>query len=167
MQQGKYTGIFSCLQMFVVSNGTDTRYIASAVCGKLKEQFLSTWVDKNNKAVNNYLDFTEHVLSIPQAHKMVTQYTVIDSKKKALILLRPYQIHAIEAIKDASKRQESGYVWHTTGSGKTLTSYKVARNLLQIPSLDKTIFIVDRIDLDQQTTSSFISYAEHLSLIHI
>ena len=161
MQQGKYTGIFSCLQMFVVSNGTDTRYIASAVCGKLKEQFLSTWVDKNNKAVNNYLDFTEHVLSIPQAHKMVTQYTVIDSKKKALILLRPYQIHAIEAIKDASKRQESGYVWHTTGSGKTLTSYKVARNLLQIPSLDKTIFIVDRIDLDQQTTSSFISYAEH------
>lgn len=107
------------------------------------------------------MDFTEHVLSIPQAHKMVTQYTVIDSKKKALILLRPYQIHAIEAIKDASKRQESGYVWHTTGSGKTLTSYKVARNLLQIPSLDKTIFIVDRIDLDQQTTSSFISYAEH------
>lgn len=75
--------------------------------------------------------------------------------------MRPYQIHAIEAIKDASKRQESGYVWHTTGSGKTLTSYKVARNLLQIPSLDKTIFIVDRIDLDQQTTSSFISYAEH------
>lgn len=84
MQQGKYTGIFSCLQMFVVSNGTDTRYIASAVCGKLKEQFLSTWVDKNNKPVNNYLDFTEHVLSIPQAHKMVTQYTVIDSKKKSV-----------------------------------------------------------------------------------
>ena len=64
MQQGKYTGIFSCLQMFVVSNGTDTRYIASAVCGKLKEQFLSTWVDKNNKAVNNYLDFTEHLKRI-------------------------------------------------------------------------------------------------------
>jgi type I restriction enzyme R subunit len=111
--------------------------------------------------VNDYLSFAKDVLSIPQAHKMVTQYTVIDKDKKALILLRPYQIHAIEAVKEASKRQESGYIWHTTGSGKTLTSYKVARNLLQIPSIQKTIFIVDRVDLDQQTTSSFESYAEH------
>ena len=161
LTQGKYTGIFSCLQMFVVSNGTDTRYIASASGEKLNDQFLSTWVDKSNQPVTNYLEFTEQVLSIPQAHKMVTQYTVIDSQKKVLILLRPYQIHAIEAIKEASKRQESGYVWHTTGSGKTLTSYKVARNLLQIPSIDKTIFLVDCVDLDQQTTSSFLSYAQN------
>lgn len=159
--QGKFNGIFSALQMFIVSNGSDTRYIAAAQDTKLNEQFLSTWVDSKNDPVTSYLDFAEHVLSIPQAHKMVTQYTVIDSDKKALILLRPYQIHAIEAIKQASKRQESGYVWHTTGSGKTLTSYKAARNLLQIPSLDKTIFIVDRVDLDQQTTSSFTSYAEN------
>ena len=161
LKQGKFTGIFSCLQMFVVTNGTDTRYIASAVYEKLNEQFLATWVDENNNPVTNYLDFTEQVLSIPQAHKMVTQYTVLDSKKKALILLRPYQIHAIEAIEAASKRQESGYVWHTTGSGKTLTSYKVARNLLQIPAIDKTVFLVDRVDLDQQTTASFLSYAEN------
>lgn len=159
--QGKFNGIFSALQMFIVSNGSDTRYIAAAQDTKLNEQFLSTWVDSKNDPITSYLDFAEHVLSIPQAHKMVTQYTVIDSDKKALILLRPYQIHAIEAIKQASKRQESGYVWHTTGSGKTLTSYKAARNLLQIPSLDKTIFIVDRVDLDQQTTSSFTSYAEN------
>lgn len=159
--QGKFNGIFSTLQMFIVSNGSDTRYIAAAQDTKLNEQFLSTWVDSKNDPITSYLDFAEHVLSIPQAHKMVTQYTVIDSDKKALILLRPYQIHAIEAIKQASKRQESGYVWHTTGSGKTLTSYKAARNLLQIPSLDKTIFIVDRVDLDQQTTSSFTSYAEN------
>lgn len=159
--QGKFTGIFSALQMFVVSNGSDTRYIAAAQDTRLNEQFLATWVDANNNPVTSYLAFAQHVLSIPQAHKMVTQYTVIDSDKKALILLRPYQIHAIEAIKQASQRQESGYVWHTTGSGKTLTSYKAARNLLQIPSLDKTIFIVDRVDLDQQTTSSFASYAEN------
>ena len=76
----------------------------------------------------------------------------IDDSKKALILLRPYQIHAIESVQDASRRQESGYIWHTTGSGKTLTSYKVARNLLQIPAIQKTIFVVDRRDLDQQTT---------------
>lgn len=161
LKEDKFTGIFSTVQMFVVSNGTDTRYIATARDEKLNEQFLSKWVDRENEPVNNYLDFAKDVLSIPQAHKMVTQYTVLDSAKKALILLRPYQIHAIEAVKEASRRQESGYVWHTTGSGKTLTSYKVARNLLQIPSLQKTIFIVDRVDLDQQTTGSFESYAEH------
>lgn len=161
LKEGKFTGIYSSLQMFVVTNGTDTRYIATALDTKLKEQFLSKWVDENNKPVDDYLDFARSVLSIPQAHKMVTQYTVIDNDRKSLILLRPYQIHAIEAVKEASKRQQSGYVWHTTGSGKTLTSYKVARNLLQIPSIQKTIFIVDRVDLDQQTTTSFTSYAEN------
>lgn len=161
LKEGKFTGIYSTLQMFVVSNGTDTRYIATALDTKLNEQFLTKWVDKNNQPVNDYLSFARDVLSIPQAHKMVTQYTVIDKDKKALILLRPYQIHAIEAVKQASKCQKSGYIWHTTGSGKTLTSYKVARNLLQIPSIQKTIFIVDRVDLDQQTTTSFESYAEH------
>src|SRR5699024_1471 len=123
--------------------------------------FLTKWVDEKNSSINDYIEFANDVLSIPQAHKMVTQYTVIDDDRKSLILLRPYQIHAIESVKEASKQRESGYVWHTTGSGKTLTSYKVARNLLQIPSIQKTIFIVDRVDLDQQTTSSFTSYAEN------
>lgn len=161
LKEGKFTGIYSTVQMFVVTNGSDTRYIASATDTKINEQFLTKWVDKDNYPVEDYLKFTEQVLSIPMAHKMVTQYTVLDKDKKALILLRPYQIHAIEAVKDASVRGESGYVWHTTGSGKTLTSYKVARNLLQISSIDKTIFIVDRVDLDQQTSTSFASYAEN------
>lgn len=161
LKEGKFRGIFSCLQMFVVSNGTDTRYIASATATKINPQFLTTWVDKDNNPVNHYLDFADHVLSIPMAHKMVTQYTVVDNERNSLILLRPYQIHAIEECRNASKQQKSGYVWHTTGSGKTLTSYKVARNLLEIPGIDKTIFIVDRVDLDQQTTSSFTSYAEN------
>lgn len=161
LKEGKFTGIYSTLQMFVVTNGTDTRYIASAQDTKLNEQFLTKWVNQHNQPVTDYLEFADAVLSIPMAHKMVTQYTVIDNEKKALILLRPYQIHAIEAVKRASMKQQSGYVWHTTGSGKTLTSYKVARNLLQIPSLQKTIFIVDRVDLDQQTTASFTSYAEN------
>lgn len=161
LKEGKFTGIYSTVQMFVVTNGTDTRYIASAQDTRLNEQFLTKWVDIDNYPVNDYLEFANDVLSIPMAHKMVTQYTVIDNEKKALILLRPYQIHAIEAIKKASREQKSGYIWHTTGSGKTLTSYKVARNLLQIPSIQKTIFIVDRVDLDQQTTASFTSYAEN------
>lgn len=161
LRQDKFTSIFSMIQMFVVTNGSDTRYIASASDDKLNEQFLSGWCGIDNTPVNDYLEFAQNVLSIPQAHKMIAQYTVLDSKKKALILLRPYQIHAIEAVRNASRYQKSGYVWHTTGSGKTLTAYKVATNLLDIPSINKTIFIVDRVDLDQQTTSSFTAYSEN------
>ena len=158
-REGKFRGIYSSLQMFVVTNKVDTRYIAAARENKLNKQFLTKWVDKDNRPVTDLTSFAHEVLSIPRAHQMVMQYSVIDDSKKALILLRPYQIHAIEAVQDASRRQESGYIWHTTGSGKTLTSYKVARNLLQIPAIQKTIFVVDRRDLDQQTTSSFLSYA--------
>ncbi|SDI53252.1 type I restriction endonuclease subunit R [Dolosicoccus paucivorans] len=157
--EGKMKGIFSSVQMFVVTNGTDTRYIAAALGDNLRETFLTTWVDVDNKPVNNYLAFAKEVLSIPQAHKMVAHYSVIDESSKNILLLRPYQIHAIEAIQQASRNRESGYVWHTTGSGKTLTSYKTAGNLYEIPSVDKSVFIVDRVDLDQQTTSSFESYA--------
>jgi len=158
-REGKFRGIYSSLQMFVVTNKVDTRYIAAARENKLNKQFLTKWVDKDNRPVTDLTSFAHEVLSIPRSHQMVMQYSVIDDSKKALILLRPYQIHAIEAVQDASRRQESGYIWHTTGSGKTLTSYKVARNLLQIPAIQKTIFVVDRRDLDQQTTSSFLSYA--------
>lgn len=158
IKEGKYRGIFSTLQMFVISNGSESRYIASS--HKMNSRFLTKWVDENNRPVTEYLEFAEDVLSIPAAHNMVLQYSVLDSDKKSVILLRPYQIHAIEAVKKASKAQGSGYIWHTTGSGKTLTSYKVARNLLQIPAIEKTIFVVDRTDLDQQTTEAFTSYAE-------
>ncbi|WP_165329065.1 type I restriction endonuclease subunit R [Streptococcus tangpeifui] len=158
-REGKFRGIFSSIQMFVISNKTNTRYIAATKADKLNRKFLTKWVDDKNQPVEELFTFAQQVLSIPRAHQMVMQYSVIDDDKKALILLRPYQIHAIEAVQEASKKQESGYVWHTTGSGKTLTSYKVARNLLQIPSIKKTIFVVDRRDLDQQTTSSFLSYA--------
>ena len=160
-KEGKFRGIYSTLQMFVVSNATETRYIAAAKENKINDQFLTKWVDANNNPVVNLADFTAHVLSIPRAHQMVMQYSVIDDSRKSLIMLRPYQVHAIEKVKAASMQRKSGYVWHTTGSGKTLTSYKVARNLLQIPSIQKTIFVVDRTDLDQQTTSSFMSYAEN------
>ena len=158
-REGKFRGIYSSLQMFVVTNKVDTRYIAAARESKLNKQFLTKWVDKDNQPMIDLNSFAHEVLSIPRAHQMVMQYSVIDDSKKALILLRPYQIHAIEAVQEASRRQESGYIWHTTGSGKTLTSYKVARNLVQIPAIQKTIFVVDRRDLDQQTTSSFLSYA--------
>lgn len=160
--EGKFTGIFSAVQMFVISNGVDTRYFSAASDTELNPKFISGWLDRDNNPVSNYLDFAKCVLRIPEAHEMVARYTVLDEDSKRLILLRPYQIHAIEAIRDASKRSKSGYVWHTTGSGKTLTSYKATRNLLMdIPSLDKTIFLIDRKDLDTQTSQAFQSYANN------
>lgn len=160
--EGKFTGIFSAIQMFVVSNGVDTKYFSAASDTELNPEFISGWVDNENNSVSDYIDFAKSVLKIPQAHEMIAKYTVLDKDAKKLILLRPYQIHAIEAIREASKKGESGFVWHTTGSGKTLTSYKATRNLLMdIPSIDKTIFLIDRKDLDAQTTMAFQAYANN------
>ena len=160
--EGKFTGIFSAVQMFVVSNGVDTKYFSAASDTELNPKFMSGWLDEKNNPVTDYIDFAKSVLSIPQAHEMIARYTVLDEDSKRLILLRPYQIHAIEAIRESSKQGKSGYVWHTTGSGKTLTSYKATRNLLMdIPSIDKTIFLIDRKDLDAQTTLAFKAYANN------
>lgn len=160
-QEDKFSGIFGLVQMFVVSNGTETRYIAAATADKLNAQFLTKWVDEHNKPQDNYLDFAKGALNIPRAHEMIGRYSVIDDDKKQVLLLRPYQIHAVQKVKQASCERKSGYVWHTTGSGKTLTSFNVTRNLLDIPTINKAIFLIDRRDLDQQTTRSFQSYAEH------
>ncbi len=160
--EGKFTGIFSTVQMFVVSNGVDTKYFAAASDTELNPKFMSGWVDQENNPVPDYIDFAKSVLRIPEAHEMIARYTVLDEDAKRLILLRPYQIHAIESIREASKTGKSGYVWHTTGSGKTLTSYKATRNLLMdIPAIDKAIFLIDRKDLDTQTTMAFQAYANN------
>ena len=155
----KYRGLFSCLQCFVISNGSNTRYIAANTDTKLNKKFLTRWNDRDNNSVDDLFGFARDVLSIPQAHQLISHYSVLDNEGENIIILRPYQIHAIKALKEAASKHESGYVWHTTGSGKTLTSYKASRNLYQIPRIEKTIFIVDRVDLDQQTTSSFLAYA--------
>ena len=160
--EAKFTGIFSAVQMFVISNGVDTKYFSAAGDTELNPKFISGWLDRENNPVAYYLDFAKSVLRIPEAHEMISRYTVLDEDAKRLILLRPYQIHAIEAIREASKQGESGFVWHTTGSGKTLTSYKATRNLLMdIPSIDKAIFLIDRKDLDTQTTMAFQAYANN------
>lgn len=158
--EGKFTGIFSAVQMFVISNGVNTKYFSAAGDTELNPKFISGWLDQDNNPVTDYIDFAKSVLRIPQAHEMIARYTVLDEDAKRLILLRPYQIHAIESIREASKTGQSGFVWHTTGSGKTLTSYKATRNLLMdIPALDKAIFLIDRKDLDTQTTMAFQAYA--------
>lgn len=162
ISEGKFTGIFSAVQMFVISNGVDTKYFAAASDTELNPKFMSGWVDTENNPVADYIDFAKNVLRIPEAHEMIARYTVLDEDAKRLILLRPYQIHAIESIREASKTGKSGFVWHTTGSGKTLTSYKATRNLLMdIPAIDKAIFLIDRKDLDTQTTMAFQAYANN------
>ena len=162
IREGKFTGIFSAVQMFVVSNAVNTKYFAAAGEEELNEIFLTGWENSENEPVTDYLKFAESVLKIPEAHQMVMKYSVLDREARRIILLRPYQIHAIEAIRTASKQGKSGYIWHTTGSGKTMTSYKAARNLLiDIPSIEKTIFLIDRKDLDTQTTQAFQSYANN------
>lgn len=160
--EGKFHGIFSNVQMFVVSNEIDTKYFSAARDTELNKKFLTGWIDHDNLPVCDYIDFAKEVLRIPEAHEMVTKYTVLDNDKRKLLILRPYQIHAIEAMRAASKKGQSGFIWHTTGSGKTMTSYKATRNLLMdIPSIEKTVFLIDRKDLDLQTKGAFQSYADN------
>ncbi len=160
--EGKFHGIFSNVQMFVVSNAADTKYFSAARDTELNKKFITGWLDRDNQPVCDYIDFAKAVLKIPEAHEMVTRYMVLDNEKKKLLILRPYQIHAIEAMREASKQGKSGFIWHTTGSGKTMTSYKATRNLLMdIPAIEKTVFLIDRKDLDEQTKMAFQSYADY------
>ncbi|MCI8283862.1 MAG: type I restriction endonuclease subunit R [Firmicutes bacterium] len=160
--EGKFRGIFSNVQMFVVSNAVDTKYFSAARDTELNKKFITGWLDKENQPVCDYIEFAKAVLKIPEAHEMVAKYTVLDKDKEKLLILRPYQIHAIEAMRAASKQGRSGFIWHTTGSGKTMTSYKAARNLLMdIPAIEKTVFLIDRKDLDMQTKMAFQSYADN------
>lgn len=104
IREGKFTGVFSAVQMFVVSNAVDTKYFAAASEEQLNEKFLSGWEDTANTPVTDYLKFASQVLKIPEAHQMVMKYVVLDQEDKKLLLLRPYQIHAIEAVGKASRQ---------------------------------------------------------------
>jgi len=161
INEGHFKGIFSLVQMFVVSNGVQTKYIAANEV--LKKEFLTSWTKEDDPdiAVSDLFGFSKQVLRIPQAHEMITDYCQLDASDRKLMILRPYQIQAIQAMRRAYMQQQSGFIWHATGSGKTLTSYKASRNLLlDMPGIDKTLFLIDRHDLDDKTCLDFNSYAE-------
>ncbi len=163
--EGHFKGLFSLVQMFIVSNEVQTLYIAANK--DMKKEFLTCWTDENDpdKNISDLFEFSKKVLSIPAAHEMVTDYCQLNESNKELMILRPYQIQAINAIRKAYTEGKSGYIWHTTGSGKTLTSYKASRNMLfDIPGLDKTVFLIDRKDLDDKTNKDFESYASNDSI---
>jgi type I restriction enzyme, R subunit len=157
--EGKYTGIYALLQMFVIMSPDSSAYFANCQPGDFNKSFVFKWRDHENKLVEDGLEFTKQALNIPMAHKIVSEYTAIDEERKKVLLLRPYQIYAIEAVMERIKQHENGYVWHTTGSGKTLTSYKTAKLAAQQPSVDRVVFLVDRKALDDQTNSNFQAYA--------
>lgn len=120
--EGKFHGMFSNVQMFVVSNAVDTKYFSAARDTELNKKFMTGWLDRDNQPVCDYIDFARAVLKIPEAHEMITRYMVLDNDKKKLLILRPYQIHAIEAMRAASKQGKSGFIWHTTGAGGIIVS---------------------------------------------
>lgn len=166
--EGKFKGLFKFVQMFVVSNGSNTRYFAANIdgnCPRMNDKFLTRWLDKDNNPVENIFDFAKEALNSQMAHQLISKYSLLDQNSNTYIILRAYQIHAIEAIEKASQEGRSGYVWHTTGSGKTITSFVVTKVLDDLPNIDKTIFLVDRKDLNQQTSIAFDSYSKSADIV--
>jgi type I restriction enzyme R subunit len=152
-----YRGLFQYIQIFVISNGVNTRYYANNK--ELSFKYSFSWKDKDNRDISNLEEFTNTFLERCHLSKMISKYIVMNETEKALMVLRAYQYYAVEAILDkALNTKQNGYVWHTTGSGKTLTSFKVSQILSEEENIDKIIFVVDRKDLDYQTTKEFNSF---------
>lgn len=165
---GFFKGIYATTQIFIVSNKVETRYFArpsedTPLAYKRMEKFLFNWRTEDNVPVPDLFEFTRTVLRIPDAHELISQYTIlVDDQKnqKFLMVLRPYQIHAIRKIRRQAAKHEGGFVWHATGSGKTITSF-IATKLLAQHSIgvDRTVMVVDRTDLDAQTQDEFTKFA--------
>lgn len=157
--------IFSTVQLFVVSNEQTTRYFANAMPKDMHRKFLFSWRTRDNKKVDNLYEFCKQALNIPDAHRLIAHYTIVseDQDNKTLMVLHPYQVHAIEALFTAANNHQSGYVWHATGSGKTLTSFVSTKLLARKSGIDRTIMLVDRKDLDNQTTSEFTKFASEFN----
>ena len=151
---GADNGLFQYVQIFVISNGVNTRYYANNRKQEFKQTFY--WADPDNTLITQLEDFTDRFLEKCHVSKMICKYIVLHESDKVLMVLRPYQYYAVEAIIERLKETDkNGYIWHTTGSGKTLTSFKAAQILTQLPKVHKVLFVVDRADLDYQTSREF------------
>jgi len=165
--EGIYTGIYSLVQIFVAMNPEETRYFANpGPEGKFNPDFYFHWADFNNNPINDWKRIATSFLSIPMAHQLIGFYTVADDTDGVLKVMRSYQYYAANAISDrVSKtkwdepRQRGGYVWHTTGSGKTLTSFKSAQLIAASRDADKVIFLMDRIELGTQSLREYQGFA--------
>ncbi|GAB5526273.1 MAG: type I restriction endonuclease subunit R [Roseivirga sp.] len=153
-------GLFQYLQLFVVSNGVNTKYYANNAIGALNFKQTFYWADADNKLITNLPAFASAFLEPCHLSKMIAKYIVLNTSH-LLMVLRPYQYYAVEAIVERVKASKKyGYIWHTTGSGKTLTSFKAAQILTSLEVVHKVVFVVDRKDLDYQTIKEFNSFSE-------
>jgi type I restriction enzyme R subunit len=156
--------LFQYIQIFVISNGVNTKYYSNNAKQHFNQTFF--WSDQENKLVTDLFAFTDVFLEPCHLSKMITRYVVLAEEKKILMVLRPYQYFAVETIIDRVKNSPSvgptknGYIWHTTGSGKTLTSFKASQVLMNQPGVHKVVFVVDRKDLDYHTTKEFNSFSD-------
>lgn len=157
---GANSALFQYIQLFVISNGVNTKYYANNRHQSFKQTFY--WTDKENKRLTNILNgFTSEFLEPCHISKMICKYIVLNETNKILMVLRPYQFYAVEALIDRVKNSnKNGYIWHTTGSGKTLTSFKASQILMNLPQVKKVVFVVDRKDLDYQTNKEFNSFSK-------
>lgn len=157
---GANSALYQFVQIFVISNGVNTKYYANNRHQSFKQTFY--WTDKENKRLTNIVNgFTSEFLEPCHISKMICKYIVLNETNKILMVLRPYQFYAVEALIDRVKNtNKNGYIWHTTGSGKTLTSFKASQILMNLPQVKKVVFVVDRKDLDYQTNKEFNSFSK-------
>jgi type I restriction enzyme R subunit len=156
---GASIGLFQYVQIFVISNGVNTKYYANNKYQSFKQTFY--WSDKENKIITQLEQFAYCFLDTCHLSKMICKYVVLSEGYKILMVLRPYQYYAVEAlIERVRDTKKNGYIWHTTGSGKTLTSFKASQILMNLPNVKKVVFVVDWKDLDYQTTKEFNSFSE-------
>ena len=152
--------LFEYVQIFVISNGVNTKYFSN----NPKQSFEQTfhWTDEENQKISQLEDFAEVFLEKCAISQMIAEYIVLAEAPQIPMVLRPYQYYAVRAIVDRVKtnHNKNGYIWHTTGSGKTLTSYKTSQILSRMPEVKKVLFVVDRKDLDIQTTKEFNSFSD-------
>ncbi len=150
-------GLFQYVQLFVISNGVNTKYLANNKLQSVKQTFF--WADESNKIITELPDFAAAFLNPTHLGKMVAHYIVINETHKVMMVLRPYQYFATEAIINQVKNtNDNAYIWHTTGSGKTLTSFKASQIVMELPEVYKVVFVVDRKDLDYQTMNEFNAF---------
>jgi len=150
------------MQLFIVSNEADTFYFANnpkeALTFDEKEQFLPVcrWANEQNKKISHLHEFAREVLYKCALGELISRYMVLVETEEKLIIMRPYQIYAVKKMVECIENNSgNGYIWHTTGSGKTLTSFKAATLLKDNPHIAKCLFVVDRKDLDKQTREEF------------
>lgn len=169
--EGVFERLFSLVQIFVAMNPEETKYFANpGPDGAFNEKFMFHWADYNNEPINQWNEVLKHLLSIPMAHQLIGYYTVADDSDGVLKVMRSYQYYAASRISDrvtvvnrdklwGTRGLKGGYVWHTTGSGKTMTSFKCAQLIANSKDADKVVFLVDRIELGTQSLEQYRSFA--------